>query len=89
MRTTKSTAIFRNPFFLTNVGELPAGTYEIETDEEEISGTERMSYRRVATLLYVQGRGKARTCTIDPDDLEAVLQRDAASGQIDVSTDRP
>lgn len=89
MRTTKSTATFRNPSSLKNVGELPAGTYEIETDEEEIFGTERMSYRRVATLLYVKGGGKTRTCTIDPIDLEAALRRDADPGQIDVNTVQP
>jgi hypothetical protein len=78
MRTTKSTVVFHAPFTLNgSVGELPAGTYDIEVDEEAILGTERTAYRRVATLLFVQGGGTTRTLAIDPKQLEAALQKDA------------
>jgi len=80
MRTTKSRVTFDAPFTLSDsVGELPAGTYHIEVDEEEILGSERAAYRRVTTLLFVQCRGTTRTLTIDPKHLEAALQRDAVA----------
>ena len=80
MRTTKSTVQFRSVFTLNgSVGELPAGTYEIEVDEEEIHGIESKVYRRVATLLFVCSGGRTRTLTINPDELEAALVRDADS----------
>lgn len=82
MRTIKSSVTFCRPFTLNDsVGELPAGTYNIEMDEEELQGIERTAYRRVATLLFVQGQGTTSALTIDPKHLEAALQRDAA--QID------
>lgn len=41
MRTTKSKVTFHAPFTLNkDAGELPAGVYEVEVDEEEIGGTE-------------------------------------------------
>ena len=80
MRTSKSTVTFHSPFTLNDrVGELPAGTYDIETDQEEILGAERIAYRRVTTLLFVQSRGGTRTLTVDPEHLEAALHRDAAA----------
>jgi len=55
MRTTKSTVTFNRSFTLNGgLGELPAGTYDIEVDEEETCGIERTVYRRIATLLYVR-----------------------------------
>jgi hypothetical protein len=62
-----------------SVGELPAGTYETEVDDEEIFGIERTVYRRIATLLTVRSGGRTRTITVDPTDLEAALGRDAES----------
>jgi hypothetical protein len=78
MRTTQSEVTFRAPFTLNPmVGELPAGTYGIETDEEEISVGERTIYRRVATLLLLRGRGTTRTVKVDQKQLEAAIQADA------------
>lgn len=80
MRTGKSVVTFRAPFTPGEIiGELPAGTYQIEVDEEEIFGIERTAYRRIATLLFVQCGGTTRSLTIDPKHLEAALQRDASS----------
>lgn len=78
MRTTKSTVTFRHSFCLNEViGEQPAGTYDVEVDEEEMVGLERTAYRRVATLLYIRDGGSTRTCTVDPNELAAALARDA------------
>lgn len=81
MRTTKSVVTFRAPFTLNDlIGELPAGAYDIEVDEEEILGADRIAYRRIATHLFAQSRGATRTLTVDPNQLEAALQRDARRG---------
>jgi hypothetical protein len=78
MRTTKSTVTFAGPFTLNhNVGELPAGTYGIEVDEEEIIRGELTAYRRVGTLLFVQQAGSTRSIAVEPKQLDAALQRDA------------
>jgi hypothetical protein len=78
MRTTKSTVTFYDSFVLNrDVEELPAGSYEIETDEEEILTTERSAFRRTAVYFYVENQGSTRTLMIDPADLESALSRDA------------
>lgn len=83
MRTTKSTVTFHDRFILNrDVGELPAGSYDIEVDEEEILTMDRTGYRRVAAYFYVQAAGSMRTLIIDPVDLESALERDrTTSGQ--------
>jgi hypothetical protein len=78
MRTSKSTVTFQCPFVLNgDVGELPAGSYDVEIDEEEILAADRTGYRRIATYFYVSGRGSTRMLTIDPTELDAALERDA------------
>lgn len=77
VRTTRTQVSFSAPFRLQEVDELlPAGTYDIETDEEVHEGNERTTYVRVATLLHLRGRGWSRTVTINPDSLEAALRND-------------
>ena len=79
MRTTKSTATFQGSFILNKeVGELPAGTYDVEIDEEEILATDWRGYRRVAIYFYVESQSATRTLVIDSFDLESALERDAA-----------
>lgn len=79
IRTSRSTVTFNAAFSLRNVsGALPAGSYEVETEEEIIEGNDRTIYRRVATLLYVRTAGMTRACTVDPQDLGAALARDQA-----------
>ena len=77
IRTTKSSVTFRSAFQLKGFDRLePAGTYEVETDEEIIEGNDHTIYRRVATLLFLRGGDITRTLTVDPADLEAALVRD-------------
>jgi hypothetical protein len=77
MRTTKSIVTFRAPFTLNaNVGELPAGTYDIEVDEVESLTGEHVVYRRLETLLIVRSSGSVRTLSIDAEQLESALQHD-------------
>ena len=78
MRTTCSTITFQRPFTLNaTAGELPPGSYEIETDEEGIVATDRRAFHRVAIYLYVKTSASTRTIIASAADLAAVLERDA------------
>ena len=82
IRTSEKTVTFTRPFALAGFDEvLPAGTYTVETDEELLEGLSFSAYRRSSTLLHLpSGSGRAgvvRTLTIDPDDLDAAVKRDA------------
>lgn len=78
MRTIRTTVTFQSPFLLNkDVGELPAGSYEIEVDEEEIPAQDRSAFRRTAIYFYVSKRGSTRTIMIHPSDLDSALIRDA------------
>ena len=77
MRTRKSTVTFQKPFIVNrNVGELSAGSYDIEIDEEEICATDRLSYRRTAIYLFVQEGASTRTIAATPKELDSALERD-------------
>ena len=79
IRTTPSSVTFKYSFSLKGIdGVQPAGTYDVDTDEEAIEGKGHTVYRRVATILYLTGEGVTRSCTVDPDDLAAALARDSA-----------
>ena len=78
MRTTRDTVTFESSFILNkDVGELPAGSYEIEIDEEEIPARERSAYRRTAIYFHVERPGSTRTAVIQPSELDSALRRDA------------
>jgi hypothetical protein len=83
-RTLSKTVVFRRPFLLKGVDRmLPAGDYRVVTDEELIDGLSFPAYRRVATMIFVPAqshRGSSiEMVTIDPQDLQAALDRDAAA----------
>lgn len=62
MRTTKANITFHDSFILDrDVGELPAGTYDIEIDEEEILATDRTGYRRTVIYLFVENHRSTRS----------------------------
>ena len=53
-RTRRETVTFKHPFKIKGIDrQLPAGAYEIVTDEEMIEGLSFPSFRRVATLIMV------------------------------------
>jgi hypothetical protein len=88
-RTTRSSVSFNTSFRLKGVDdELPAGSYEIETDEEIIETTDRTAYRRIATLIHIRTHALTRSCAIDPRDLEAALERDRR-GRLTPANDGP
>jgi hypothetical protein len=54
MRSRHETITFRHPFCIRGIDRLmPAGAYEVITDEEMIEGLSFASYRRVATMIMV------------------------------------
>lgn len=80
MRTTRSSVTFERPFTLNAaVRELPPGCYQIETDEEEITATDRTAFHRVAIYFYVETAASTRTIIVTAADLESALERDASA----------
>jgi hypothetical protein len=89
-RTSRKTVTFGHPFSLVGVERsLPAGSYDVVTDEELIEGLSFPAYRRLATMMLVPARsGRASSVemlTVDPLDLAAAQERDqlATSGKSD------
>ena len=61
---------------------MPAGSYEVVTDEELIEGLSFPVYRRVATTMLVPAQscqGSVEMLTVDPLNLAAAKDRDAAA----------
>jgi len=76
-RTARKTVTFTQAFELSGIGVQPAGSYEIETDEELIDDISFLAWRRIATTIHIRGHGVVQTHPIDPVELEAALLRDA------------
>lgn len=58
---------------------LPAGNYDVVTEEELIEGLSFPVYRRVSTVIFVPGQvaSSIEMVTIDPLDLAAAQGADA------------
>ena len=55
LRSRRETVTFRHPFRIRGVDRLlPAGSYEVITDEEMIEGLSFAAFRRVATMIEVR-----------------------------------
>lgn len=82
-RTTTKTVTFARPFVLGELDEVfPAGTHTVETDEELVNGISFVAYRRVLTMIHLHPKGhpgRVRTLTIDPNELDAAIERDQAA----------
>jgi hypothetical protein len=83
-RTSHKTVTFTRPFSLNGVDEMqPAGTYTVETQEDLLPGLSVPAWRRIATLIFLPSRPGGtfveQMVTIDPLELEAARERDAAS----------
>lgn len=82
-RTLSKDVAFGKPFLLKGVDRvLPAGTYKVMTDQELIEGLSFPVYRRVSTMIFVPAQSQASAIemvTIDPLELQAAQDRDAAS----------
>jgi hypothetical protein len=82
-RTRRETVTFLGSFSLKGVGRpLPAGRYEVVTDEELIEGLSFPAYRRVSTTMLVPSQSSSSSVemlTVDPISLAAAKDRDAAA----------
>ena len=81
-RTTTKKVTFTRPFLLKGIDRtLPAGDYEVVTDEELVEGLSFPVYRRVATMIYVPAQShrasSVEMVTIDPLALQDARNRDA------------
>ena len=80
-RAINKTVTFHGPFCLKGVDcLLPPADYRVVTDEELIDGVSFLAYHRISTVIFVPAQyGSAvEMVTIDPLDLQAAQERDAA-----------
>jgi hypothetical protein len=85
-RTRTETLTFSNSFRLTGLDEqIPAGTYEVEIEEERLGDVSFPAYRRVLTLLHLGSTplspGTTRTVSTDQQALDTAIAHDRAPGQ--------
>lgn len=76
VRTTGAPITFAAPFHLPGFDELPAGTYEVETDEQAFESSAGLVYRRVATSLRIPCGSGYEYHLVDPKCLEEALRHD-------------
>lgn len=91
MRTTTTTVTFQRPFYLKGVDRLlPPASYRVVTDEELIEGLSFPAYRRISTAIFVPApSGSAvEMAAIDPADLQAAQDQDAAMPDSEPATAR-
>ena len=80
-RTTHTSVEFRHPFRMNGADGLqPAGTYDVQTIEEEIGNLSFVAYRRLSTTIVldaiVGGMRAWQVTAVDPEDLADALCRD-------------
>lgn len=76
-RTVCTEVTFSSPFSLRPIeGILPAGSYDVEVDEEEMIGMYSSAFVRTATLFTVEGGGMSRVYRVQGADLDAALIND-------------
>jgi hypothetical protein len=77
MRSRRETITFRHPFRVKGIDrQLPAGAYEVITDEEMIEGLSFASFRRVATMIMVPG-APPRSSSMEMISISAIDLTDA------------
>lgn len=71
IRSRREVVTFKCPFFIKTIDRpLPAGAYEIVTDEEAIEGLSFHAFRRVATMMIVPVMGSTATEMISIGSVE-------------------
>ena len=81
-RTSRKTVTFKMPFSLEGIDHsLPAGSYEVITDEELVEGLSFPVYRRIATMMLVPGQlsRSVEMVTVDPLALAEALEREPSA----------
>ena len=81
LRTSRRNVTFRRAFALRGIeGLQPAGTYEVETDEELLEQLSFPVWHRTATTIRLPLGGSTASyqkAGIDPTELQAAQSRDA------------
>ena len=85
-RSRRETVTFKHPFQIKGIDRrLPAGAYEVVTDEELIEGLSFPCFRRVATMIMIPGapphRSSIEMISISSVDLADAQQADAVASQ--------
>jgi hypothetical protein len=80
-RTIDSTVTFEHPFTLSGLdGPQPAGTYTLETTEEELPDVSFAAFRRTSTLLRLPAVSRpgatSEVVAVDLEELTAALAAD-------------
>ncbi len=83
-RTRRETVIFKHPVQIKGIERLlPAGSYEVVTDEEMIEGLSFPVFRRVATMIMVPRpaphQGSVEMISIGSIDLANAQHSDAVA----------
>lgn len=82
IRSRRETVTFKHAFRIRGVDRLlPAGTYEVITDEESIEGLSFAAFRRIATMILVPGASASsqEMISIGSVDLADAQQVDAST----------
>jgi hypothetical protein len=74
-RTRRKLVTFAQPFLLRAIDALvPAGAYNVDTDEELIDGLSFLAYRRTATWIHLPSittkSGARQMILVQPSELE-------------------
>ncbi|WP_454748272.1 hypothetical protein [Ciceribacter selenitireducens] len=78
-RTKTRTVHFDRPFALFGLeGLQPAGDYQVQDDEEQITGISWLAYKRTATVIEIRAGLTTSRIAVDGDELEAAMARDQA-----------
>ena len=90
IRSRRETVTFRHPFRIHGIDRLlPAGSYDVVTDEEMIEGLSFPCWRRIATMITVPaegGRGgMTEMLSIGSVDLADAQAADAQAAQASVA----
>lgn len=77
LRTTSKTVVFKRPFIIGGFDQLqPAGTYTVDTEEEQLDAVSFPAWKRLATVIAINSAGATEYRRIDPDELHEALMRD-------------
>ena len=77
----RESVVFRHAFRIQGIDRtLPAGAYDVITDEEAIEGISFLALRRITTSFIACGTPRLSTESfdIDPEDLKEALRLDAS-----------
>ncbi|MCF3638547.1 hypothetical protein LXM94_01010 [Rhizobium sp. TRM95111] len=76
-RTKTRTVHFDRPFTLFGLdGVQPPGDYQVQDDEEQLTGISWLAYRRIDTLIEINAGPKKSLVSIDNADLDAAIEKD-------------